>query len=92
MYRSSLAKVIQNVKFCAAPKNSGFSVMKNDVEAYRAGDQPFEFKQTNGFFTTIQISSADVKGAAQAAALSKVQLLKAGAAPASCCDTQTAGK
>lgn len=51
--------VLQNVKFWAAPRNSGFEVMTNDVEAYRAGDKPFEFRHTNGFFTTIEMSSKD---------------------------------
>lgn len=79
------AVVIQNVKFWAAPKNSGFAVMKNDVEAYRAGDKPFEYKQTNGFFTTIQMTSADVHAAGQAAVPSRVQLLKVGTMRESCC-------
>jgi hypothetical protein len=29
------------------------------VEAYRAGDKPFEFKGTNGFMITIDINSKD---------------------------------
>jgi hypothetical protein len=53
--------VIQNVQFWAAPKNDGFHVMKNDVEAYHLGDKPYEFKGTNGFFTTVEMSSKDVK-------------------------------
>jgi hypothetical protein len=73
--------VIQNVQFWAAPHNSGFRVMKNDVEAYRDGEKPFEFKQTNGFFTTITMSSADTKST-QAAVGSRIQLL--GAAPLVC--------
>ena len=51
---------IQNVKFWAAPKNDGFKLMKNEVEAYRVGEKPFEFKGTNGFVTTIEMSSKDV--------------------------------
>ena len=66
--------VIQNVKFWAAPKNSGFWVMQNTVEAYRDGDKPFEFKQSNGFFTTIQMSSDDVKPGPQAAGNATLQL------------------
>jgi hypothetical protein len=31
------------------------------VESYRAGSKPFEFKGTNGFMITFDISSADVK-------------------------------
>ncbi|HSZ54386.1 MAG TPA: DUF1326 domain-containing protein [Tepidisphaeraceae bacterium] len=84
---SGKAVVIQNVQFWAAPSNTGFRVMKNEVEAYRDGDKPFEFKQTNGFFTTIRMNSADAKGA-QAAASSHVQLLKVGSAACdgSCCE------
>ena len=82
---SGKAVVIENVQFWAAPSNSGFRVMKNDVEAYRDGDKAFEFKGTNGFFTTIRMSAADAKGA-QAAAPSRVQLLNTSATPCdSCC-------
>jgi hypothetical protein len=34
--------------------------MGNEVEAYRVGDKPFEFKGTNGFMITIDINSNDV--------------------------------
>jgi hypothetical protein len=76
--------VIQNVQFWAAPSNSGFRIMKNDVEAYRDGDKPFEFKQTNGFFTTIRMSASDMKGA-QATVASRIQLLNAGSIPCDQC-------
>jgi hypothetical protein len=59
--------VIENVKFWAATKNSGFHVMKNEVEAYREGPKAFEYMGSNGFFTTIQISSQDAKAAADGA-------------------------
>jgi hypothetical protein len=36
-------------------------MMPNAVEAYRAGDKPFEFKGTNGFMITLDINSKDVK-------------------------------
>ena len=68
---------IDHVKFWAAPKNSGFLVMKNDVEAYRQGPKAFEYKGTNGFFTTIEMSSADVKAAARADAVREM-LARAG--------------
>jgi hypothetical protein len=58
--------------------------MKNEVEAYRDGVKAFEFKQTNGFFTTIRMSSADLRGA-QAAAASRIQLLNAGSMPCEPC-------
>src|SRR4051794_40620836 len=69
--------MIKNVKFWAAPKNSGFLVMKNDVEAYREGGKPFEFKGTNGFFTTIEMNSTDAKAAAAANAVREM-LARAG--------------
>lgn len=52
--------VIKNLKYWGVPRNDGFVLMPNDVEAYRAGDKPFEFKGTNGFMITIDIASKDV--------------------------------
>ena len=53
--------VIKNLKYWGVPRNDGFVLMKNEVEAYRAGDKPFEFKGTNGFMITLDIASKDVK-------------------------------
>ncbi len=52
--------VIKNLKYWGAPRNDGFLLMPNEVEAYRAGDKPFEFKGTNGFMITLDINSSDV--------------------------------
>ncbi len=52
--------IITNLKYEGAPRNDGFILMPNEIEAYRAGDKPFEFKGTNGFVTTIDMSSKDV--------------------------------
>ncbi len=52
--------VIKNLKYWGVPRNDGFVLMPNDVEAFRAGDKPFEFKGTNGFMITIDIASKDV--------------------------------
>jgi hypothetical protein len=52
--------VIKNLKYWGAPRNDGFVLMPNEVEAYRAGDKPFEFKGSNGFMITVDISSKDV--------------------------------
>jgi hypothetical protein len=52
--------VIKNLKYWGVPRNDGFLMMPNEVEAYRAGDKPFEFKGTNGFMITIDINSNDV--------------------------------
>ena len=35
-------------------------MMASDLEAYRTGDKPFDFKNTNGFFTTIDMNANDV--------------------------------
>lgn len=53
--------VINNLKYWGAPRNSGFILMPNEVEAYQSGDKPYEYKGTNGFMITVDISSADVK-------------------------------
>ena len=52
--------VIENLKYWGAPRNDGFVLMPNSVEAYRAGDKPFEFRGTNGFMITFDIASKDV--------------------------------
>lgn len=52
--------MIKNLKYWGVPRNDGFLMMPNEVEAYRAGDKPFEFKGTNGFMITIDINSKDV--------------------------------
>ena len=54
--------VIKNLKYFGVPRNTGFIMMPNEVEAYRAGDKAFEYKGTNGFMITIDIASRDIKG------------------------------
>jgi hypothetical protein len=56
--------VIKNLKYWGTPRNDGFVLMPNEVEALRqvpAGQQPFEFKGSNGFMITFDINSNDVK-------------------------------
>ncbi|MBI5380203.1 MAG: DUF1326 domain-containing protein [Nitrospirae bacterium] len=52
--------VIKNLKYWGAPRNDGFVLMPNVVEAYRAGDKPFEFRGTTGFLVTVDIDSKSV--------------------------------
>ncbi len=52
--------VIRNLKYWGAPRNDGFILMPNEVEAYRVGDKAFEYKGTNGFLITVDLSSKDV--------------------------------
>lgn len=53
--------VIKNVKYFGAPRNDGFVLMPNEVEAYRRGPNKFEYKGTNGFMITLDVSSKDAK-------------------------------
>jgi len=56
--------VMHNLKYWGTPRNDGFVMMKNEVQALRqvpAGEKPFEFKGTNGFMITIDINSTDAK-------------------------------
>jgi hypothetical protein len=55
--------VMKNLKYWGVPRNDGFIMMPNEVQAYRAGDKPFEFKGTNGFMITLDINSRDVAAA-----------------------------
>jgi hypothetical protein len=58
--------VIKNLKYWGAPRNDGFVMMgPNVVEAYRVGPKAFEYKGTNGFMVTIDITSKDVAAAAK---------------------------
>jgi hypothetical protein len=52
--------VIKNLKYWGAPRNDGFVLMPNEVEAYRVGPKAFEYKGTNGFLITIDMTSKDV--------------------------------
>jgi len=53
------AVVIRNLKYWGAPRHDGFVLMPNEVEAYRLGENAFEFKGTNGFMITVDIASKD---------------------------------
>ncbi len=57
--------VIKNLKYWGAPRNDGFILMANEVEAYRDGDKTYEFKGTNGFMITVDIKSTDGEGASK---------------------------
>jgi len=58
--------VINNLKYWGAPRNEGFVLMgPNEVEAYRVGPNAFEFKGTNGFMLTFDITSKDVAATAK---------------------------
>jgi hypothetical protein len=52
--------VISNLIYWGAPRNDGFIMMPNEINAYRVGDKPFEFKNSNGFMITLDITSKDI--------------------------------
>lgn len=58
--------VMKNLIYFGAPRNDGFIMMPNKVEAYRLGDKAFEFKGTNGFMITYDIKSTDIAKPASA--------------------------
>ncbi|HEX9163010.1 MAG TPA: DUF1326 domain-containing protein [Thermoanaerobaculia bacterium] len=55
--------VIKNLRYWGAPRNDGFVLMPNKVEAYRAGAKAFEYKGTNGFMITVDLNSKDFEKA-----------------------------
>jgi hypothetical protein len=57
--------VLKNLRYWGAPRNDGFIMMPNEVEAYRVGPKAFEFKGTNGFLITVDMNSKDVAPAAK---------------------------
>lgn len=52
--------VVKNLKYWGAPRNDGFVLMPNEVQAYRIGSKAYESKGTNGFMLTLDMSSKDV--------------------------------
>ena len=53
--------VLKNVRYWGTPRNDGFVMMPNEVEAYREGANAYEFKGTNGFMLTFDMTSKDVE-------------------------------
>jgi hypothetical protein len=45
----------------APPATMGYILMPSEVEAYRVGDKAFDFKGTNGYMITIDMTSKNVK-------------------------------
>ena len=56
--------VIRNLPYWGAKRHDGFVLMPNEVEAYRVGQDAFEFKGTNGFMITFDIDSKTAPPAA----------------------------
>ena len=51
---SNLPVVIKNLKYFGVPRNDGFIMMPNVVEAHRKGQKAYEFKGCNGFMITVE--------------------------------------
>lgn len=49
--------VLENIVYWAADDNDGMVMMPNEVEAWRDGDDAFEFRGTNGFMITVSVAS-----------------------------------
>jgi len=55
--------VLKNVKYWGTPRNDGFVMMPNEIETYKEGAKAYEFKGTNGFMLTFDMTSEDVPAA-----------------------------
>jgi hypothetical protein len=58
--------VIKNLRYFGAPRNDGFIMIPNEVEAYRLGPKAYEFKGTNGFMLTLDIDADTAPAKAKA--------------------------
>lgn len=54
------AGMLENIAYFAAPRNSGFKLMPNEIETWKVGDKAFEFKGSTGFMITVDMKSSDV--------------------------------
>jgi hypothetical protein len=52
--------VLKNVRYWGTPRNDGFVMMPNELETWKEGPNAFEFKGTNGFMLTFDMTSKDV--------------------------------
>ena len=57
------AVLYERVKYWGTPRNDGFVMMPNEIETYREGPKAYEFKGTNGFMLTFDMTSKDVPAA-----------------------------
>ncbi|HZP91905.1 MAG TPA: DUF1326 domain-containing protein [Burkholderiales bacterium] len=51
--------VIRNLRYIGAPRNDGFVLMPNEIEAWKLGEKAFAYHNTNGFMITFDITSKD---------------------------------
>lgn len=55
--------VINGLQYWGVDHNDGFVLMPNSVEAYRVGEKPFEYNNTNGFMITFDIADRSAPAA-----------------------------
>jgi len=53
--------VLKNVPYWGTARNHGFVMMPNELETYKEEPKAYEFKGTNGFMLTFDMTSKDVK-------------------------------
>jgi hypothetical protein len=49
--------VLKSVKYWGTPRNDGFVMMPNELETHTEGPKAYEFKGTNGFMLTFDMTS-----------------------------------
>lgn len=52
--------MLTNIAYMGSPRNTGFKMMPNEIQAYKIGEKAFEFKGTTGFMITVDMASKDV--------------------------------
>ena len=62
--------VLENIVYWGADDNEGMVMMPNEVQAWRQGDDPFEYRGTNGFMITVSVASDSDQAVATSAAAS----------------------
>jgi len=50
---------LNNLDYFGFARNNGFTLMPSNVVAYRKGEDAFEYKNTNGLLTTVDMNSND---------------------------------
>ncbi len=56
--------VIEHLGYFGFTRNSGMTIMPADLLAYHGGNEPFEYKGTNGLLVTVDMNSNDLKAKA----------------------------
>lgn len=52
--------VLTHIAYFGVPRNDGFKMMPNEIEAWKVGDKAFTHKGTTGFMVTVDMKSGDL--------------------------------